>query len=195
MKKKLFLRYRCYCGQPARFLRSWRTLRGSFTKPCTQWGHISSVRDTLWDSWTWPKKRCVEESLEKRNFTFNVIIIMNYRNYICSCTHCSACALILINKCTQRHDFGLFFTRNSSTSGRSNWESRSHTKAPRHLMAEWVQHWACGCKIIPIDQFYADFLNMFLFKTFRKLASTRLLITCWKTKRTLKLSRKYDDAL
>ena len=32
-----------------------------------------------------------------------------------------------------------------------------------------------------------------MFKTFRKSTSTRLLTTCWKTKRRLKLSRKYPD--
>ncbi len=65
IRSSFFPCYRCCCGQPDKFSKSWRILRGSFTKPCTQWGHISRLRDTLWDSWTWLKKRCVEESLKK----------------------------------------------------------------------------------------------------------------------------------
>lgn len=41
---------------------------------------------------------------------------------------------------------------------------------------------------------FADVYTTFLIQTFRKLTSTRLSTTCWKTKRRLKSSRKYADA-
>lgn len=104
---------RCCCGQPAKFLRSWLILRGSFTKPCTQWGHISSARDTLWDSWTWPKKRCVEESLKKRwTQLLSKPTITFHSDCIWSCINCNSFIFFgTDNAVYRKHDFGFLFNQ------------------------------------------------------------------------------------
>lgn len=50
---------RCCCGQLIRFLRNWRTLRGSSTRLFTRWGHTWTVTDTQSVSWTWQSRRWV----------------------------------------------------------------------------------------------------------------------------------------
>lgn len=52
-----FLSRSCCCGRPTRCLKSWRTSSDSFTKPCTRCEPTSTATATLWDYWTWPRRR------------------------------------------------------------------------------------------------------------------------------------------
>lgn len=66
----IFVR-RCCCGQPTKCLRSWRTLRDSFTKPCTQCEPTSTVTATPSVYWIWQRKRYMV-SLPPYNFFISI---------------------------------------------------------------------------------------------------------------------------
>lgn len=168
VKIKLFLRGRCCCGLPARFLRSWRILRGSFTKPCTQWGPTSSVRDTQWACWTWPKTRYAEETWEASHLKLCYILI--YLNSYC---------------CQEFFDeWAIKLGEQEPYKGPKTPDGRVSAALCQTPLNQ-SRRLTCAC-------LKNDALVL---KTPRKSTSTRSSITCWRTKRKLKLSRKYSRVL